>query len=380
MIKKILPAKNVILLLVFWLVVVLFMMFNSYLLTNLTPTKSLLVFGVLLITIIAAAFSVIGEADKISEILGEPYGTLILTLSIVIIEVALILSMLFGPVEAPEIAKDSVFSVMMIILNLILGICLIIGGNKYKGQNYNAQGTFVYLALIVILAGIGLILPTFMVGNGAGEFTLVQAYGVAFATLILYGIFISYQVGSFSFIFKQPANGGFEYEAVTDDDKNSKQGMLPEVKKEIIYRSVILVLFILPIVLLAHNLGAIVDYGIEEFDLPLALGGVLIAIIVFTPESMAAIKAATNNEMQKTINLCHGAFVATLGLTIPGVLLIGLFTNKKILLGLNGVEIFLFLVTILLSLITFNGRKTNPLLGFAHLILFFIYILFIFYP
>lgn len=137
---------------------------------------------------------------------------------------------------------------------------------------------------------------------------------------------------------------------------------------------------ILPIVLLSHHMAVVVDYGIKTANLPSLLGGVLIATIVFTPESMTAVKAALNNEFQRAVNLCHGAFVATVGLTVPLVLIVGLITGKSVLLGMTSTETLLFIITLLLSLTTFLGKRTTPMVGIMHLVLFAIFIMLIFNP
>ncbi|WP_201771409.1 hypothetical protein [Pedobacter antarcticus] len=151
-------------------------------------------------------------------------------------------------------------------------------------------------------------------------------------------------------------------------------------KNEIIIRSAVLIVTILPIVLLSHNMATVVDYGIKAANLPPLLGGVLIAIIVFTPESMTAVKAALNNEFQRAINLCHGAFVSTVGLTVPSVLIVGLITGKTVLFGLTATEMILFIITLLLSLMTFLGKRTTPMVGIMHLVLFLVFIMLIFNP
>lgn len=142
----------------------------------------------------------------------------------------------------------------------------------------------------------------------------------------------------------------------------------------------ILIAMILPIVLLSHSMAIVVDFGINAANLPPSLGGVLIAIIVFTPESMTAIKAAFNNEFQRVVNLCHGAFVSTVGLTVPAVLTIGLITNKTVQFGLTPSETILFIITLLLSLITFLGKRTTPMTGIMHLALFIIFVMLVFNP
>lgn len=149
---------------------------------------------------------------------------------------------------------------------------------------------------------------------------------------------------------------------------------------ELWIRSIVLMAMILPIVLLSHHMAVVVDYGIQAANLPQLLGGVLIAVIVFTPESMTAVKAAWNNEFQRAINLCHGAFVSTVGLTVPAVLIIGLITDKTVVFGMTATETILFVITLLLSVMTFLGKRTTPLVGIMHLVLFAVFILLIFNP
>ena len=377
MLKQIFSKDVIIKLLFFWLIVVLFQIFSSEINSFMYGSNALILFVVLLFVIVFASFTVVKQADVIAHKLGEPYGTLILTLSIVVIEVVLILAMLFGEEPNPTIAKDSVFSVLMIIINLVVGACLLIGGIKYQHQSYNAPGIMSYLSMIIILGGIGIILPSFVNGKGNGELTEVQAISIAIATLVLYFYFLYNQIGKYSFMYKQPQNNEFEY----TETYSISQDSVSKIKigrSELVWRIIVLIIFILPIVLLSHNLGAVVDYEIKELNLPNSLGGIIIAIIVFTPESITALKAVFQNELQRTINLCHGACVSTVGLTIPSVLIIGLLMDKQILLGLTNTEIVLFIVTFLLSLLAFNGRKTYPLLGALHLVLFVIYIVLIF--
>src|SRR5690606_13205655 len=151
-------------------------------------------------------------------------------------------------------------------------------------------------------------------------------------------------------------------------------------RSEVWIRSILLIAMILPIVLLSHYMAVVVDFGIEAANLPPLLGGVLIAVIVFTPESMTAVKAALNNEFQRAVNLCHGAFVSTVGLTVPSVLIIGLITGKTVLFGMNATETILFVITLLLSVMTFLGKRTTPIVGIMHLVLFAVFILLIFHP
>ncbi|ERJ58276.1 calcium:proton antiporter [Sphingobacterium paucimobilis] len=381
--NTILSKKTTIRLAIIWLVVLTFSFLGQQLTQALTPLHGALLFILLLSTIVYASFGVVKEADELAHKLGEPYGTLILTLSIVAIEVILISAVLLGPGESAEIAKDSIFSVMMIIMNLVIGICLLFGGLKYGEQEYNAQGTMTYLSMIIMLSGIALLLPNFIQGAGNGIFSNVQAIGIATLVSIMYACFLAYQMKDYRHLYLQPQRGHMEilYQNRQQNALTSETGAEQAIsKKEIVLRSILLIAMILPIVLLSHYMATVVDYGIKTANLPPLLGGILIAVIVFTPESMTAVKAALNNEFQRAINLCHGAFVSTVGLTVPAVLIIGLLTGKTVALGLTATETILFVITLLLSLMTFLGKRTSPILGIMHIILFALFILLVFNP
>jgi len=381
---QIIPRSTQIRLAAVWLIVLGFIVFGQSILGNhLSITIASLVFAVLLFTIIGAAFGVVKEADELAHKLGEPYGTLILTLSIVSIEVVLISAVLLGPGENPTIGKDSIFSVMMIIMNLVMGLCILFGGLKYGEQEYNAQGTLSYIAMIIMLGGLSMMLPNFIVGAGGGMFSNTQAIGLSVLVILLYAAFLLFQIKGYRHLYIQPKPGFMEVpfqEKIADDNNALVAADKGNDRKELWIRSVVLLLMILPIVLLSHNMAEVVDFGIKTANLPVLLGGVLIAIIVFTPESMTAIKAARNNEFQRAINLCHGAFVSTMGLTVPAILVIGLITGKSVLFGMTSTEMILFVITLLLSLITFNGKRTTPILGIMHLVLFAVFIMLIFNP
>lgn len=382
---SIFPTKTRMRLIGVWLIVILFMVFGGAITgDSLSPLVATSIFVVLLLTIIVAAFGVVKEADELAHKLGEPFGTLILTLSIVSIEVILISAVMLGPGENPTIGKDSIFSVMMIIMNLVIGLCILLGGRKYGEQEYNAQGTMSYIAMIIMLGGIALLLPNFIQGAGGGMFSNTQAIVLAIFIIVLYAVFLYFQMTGYRHLYVQPKEGSMEIHfkdrAIANNVTPHSEHTATDGKKEIWIRSIILIGMILPIVLLSHNMAVVVDYGIKAANLPTLLGGVLIAIIVFTPESMTAVKAALNNEFQRAINLCHGAFVSTVGLTVPSVLIIGLITGKTVLFGMNSTETILFVITLLLSLMTFLGKRTTPIMGIMHLVLFAVFTLLIFNP
>lgn len=385
------PTSTRIRLAIIWLIVgVFYLLGDSFFSESMSPTVAILAFVALLATIITASFGVVKEADQLAHKLGEPYGTLILTLSIVSIEVILIAAVMLGPGEFPTIGKDSIFSVMMIIMNLVVGLCVLLGSLKHGEQEYNAQGTLTYISMIVLLGGMSLLLPNVIVGMGNGAFTVMQSIVLSTLIIILYGAFLLLQMKGYRHLYVQPQKGAMEilfasrnsFSVAAEKNQEVKihKEETDESKKEIITRSLILLAMILPIVLLSHNMAIVVDYGIKAAELPPVLGGVLIAIIVFTPESITAIKAALNNETQRAINLCHGAFVSTVGLTVPAVLIIGLITGKTVLFGISSTETILFLLTVCLSFLTFFGKRTTPISGIMHLVLFAVFMMLIFNP
>lgn len=388
MLRDILSGRTLVRLLSVWAIVGVFVSFGpAWIEESLSGVSAILIFIILLATIVGAAFGVVREADQLAYKLGEPYGTLILTLSIVAIEVILIAAVMLGPGETSTIGKDSIFSVMMIIMNLVIGLCILVGGLRYGEQEYNSQGAMSYLGMIIMLGGIGLLLPNYIEGAGNGIFNDTQAIVISTLIVVLYGFFLFLQMKGYRHLYIQPQAGAMEIpysqRHTVDADKKGNAVSKKESKSlrsEIGIRSVVLIAMVLPIVFLSHDMAIVVDYGIAAADLPPVLGGVLIAIIVFTPESITAVKASLNNEAQRAVNLCHGAFVSTVGLSVPSVLIIGLLTRQTVMFGLSPTETILFVITLLLSLMSYLGKRTTPMVGIMHLVLFAVFILLIFSP
>lgn len=372
LIRQHIPNSSILKLLVPWVVVVVFLIGGpSWLHAPIDPVTAVVAFGVIFATILLAAFGVVHEADYLAHQLGEPFGTLILTLSIVMIEVILIAAVLLGPGEYPTIGRDSIFAVMMIILNLVLGICLLLGGRRFGEQEYNSQGAIAYVSMTLVLAGVGLILPNTL-STGNGTFWPVQAVAFAILTIGLYAVFLLMQTRRYKRFFVQPELGALTIPMEPVDDGTAPAPQ-PVDKLGILVHSILLVAMMLPIVLLAHDLALVIDFGIAAAGAPLALSGVLIAIIVFTPESITAIKAALANQLQRSINLCLGAFVSTVGLTVPAVLTVGLVTGKTVVMGISPTETVLLLMTVGLTALTFLGQRASALQGTLHLTLFAVF-------
>jgi len=379
-IRQHIPNSTIFKLVVAWAVVLVFMIGGpTWLHDPIDPIVAVICFVAIFATILMASFGVVHEADYLAHQLGEPYGTLILTLSIVAIEVILIVAVLLGPGENPTIGRDSIFAVMMIILNLVMGICLILGGLRFGEQEYNSQGALAYVAMTLLLAGVGLILPTTL-STGDGTFWPAQAIAFATLTIALYVAFLLMQTRGHKRFFIQPAVGSLAVQVERAGNDAPGEAKKPLDKRGIIIRSILLVALMLPIVLLAHDLALVIDFGIASAGAPLALGGVLIAIIVFTPESITAVKAAMANQLQRAINLCLGAFVSTVGLTVPAVLVVGLITGKTVVMGVSPTDTVLLVMTIGLTALTFMGQRASALHGTLHLTLFAVFGVLLFVP
>lgn len=381
-----------------WASVAAFQFFGSALLGQLgAPIPSLLVFAWLLGVIVWAAFGVVHEAEELAHRLGEPYGTLILTLSIVIIEVALISAVMLGAKGAPTLGRDTMFAVLMIVLNGVVGIGLLIGGLRHFSQGYNLKGASAYLAVIIPLTLIPLVLPNFTTSTADGTLTSFQSVAFSLFTLLLYGAFLILQTGRHSVFFQEPAGesnmpyGAAYVRARVQPELDATSGPAPVPEAGNVEpqatsggstRShvVLLLLNILPIVILAKSLATVLDFGIARLGAPVALGGILIAMVVFTPECIAALRAITTNQLQRAINLCLGAAASTLGLTVPAVLVIGLITGQPVVLGLSGTNMVILSMTLLLSTLTFTGTRTTMLEGAVHLSVFFVFLVLVFSP
>lgn len=357
-----------------WLVVAVFQFgASSWFVLPVTWPVAGVSFLVLFSTILGAAVGVVCFAERLAHELGEPYGTLILTLSVVSIEVILITGMMIVSADAATIGRDAIFSVMMIILNLVTGLSIVVGCLRHGEQEYNAQGGVAYVSMILTLTGIALVLPNAL-GPGSGSFSHAQAIAISAITMLTYAAFLTAQIGAYRRLFVQPNLGSLTipHGAARSEKSNARNKIN---HRFVVLRSLALVLFLVPIVLLSHHLALLIDIGIKHTGAPVAIGGVLIAIIVFTPESITAVKASLRNEMQRTINLCLGAFVSTVGLTVPAVLIVGLVTGKTVVLGLTAPDTVLSVLTIGLSALTFFGQRISLVQGILHLALFAVFVL-----
>jgi len=362
-----------------WLTVVAFFVLGPGWLGDLgAASVALGLFAWLFVVIIWSAFGVVHEAEELAHRLGEPFGTLVLTLAIVVIEVALVSAVMLGPGAEPTLGRDTMFAVLMIVLNGVVGLGLFLGGLRHHEQRYNLQGASAYLVVLIPLTCIALILPNFTTSTPGGTLSALQAGAFSLFTISLYAVFILLQTGRHNSFFVEPAAAAAP---VVVERKNGVERKKVPHRRGVAMRHTFLLLGnILPIVLLSKSLAKVLDFGIATLGAPSALGGVLIAGIVFTPEAVSALRAVMRNQLQRTINLCLGAAASTVGLTVPAILGIGLLTGQTVTLGLAPSEMVLLVITLVLCTQTFSARRTTLLEGAVHLVMFFVYLVLVFNP
>ena len=341
------------------------------------PVLVIALLGIIAV-ILVCAFGVVKQAEALAHRLGDPYGSLVLTLSIVLIEVILISAVMLGPGEHTTIARDSVMAVAMIIMNLVIGLALLLGGLRHRGMAHNRTGTSAYLSMLVVLVALAFGLPA-LIGTD-GSYTTGQEIPVIVLTLVLYAFFLYRQMGAQASDFTE-VDPRLRQSAARQEKAEATGGIrqvLAEHRTEVLVRLALLVVTVIPIVLLSHDMAALLDDGLGRLGAPVALAGVVIAGIVFLPESITAVRAALGGEAQRVNNLGLGALVSTVGLTIPAVLIIGMLTGQTVVLAESPANLLMLGVTLLLSVTTFAAKRVTAMHGAAHLVTFAVYVIVLF--
>jgi Ca2+:H+ antiporter len=334
------------------------------------PIAMIVMFVWLFAVILWSAICVVRHADCLAIKLGEPYGTLILTLSAISIEVVMISTAMLHGANNPTLGRDAIFAVVMIALNGLVGLCLLLGGLRHREQYYNLQGVNSYLNVIMTLAVIGLVLPDFTTSKSGPNFSTEQEVFLIVVSLLLYAIFLLIQTVRHRRYFMESED---VIAAATSAHHPVRVRSTP-------FHAAMLLLYLVVVILLAEKFAIPLDNGIEKFHMPQAFGGAIIAALVLCPEGLGAIRTSLGNQLQRSINILLGSVLATIGLTIPAVLAIGLIAKRSVTLGVEGGNLPLLLLTLAVSVVTFTSRKTNVLQGCIHLLLFAVFVLLIFAP
>ncbi len=321
----------------------------------------------LLAVLFGTVFAAVHHAEVIAHRIGEPYGTLLLTLAVTVIEVALIAAMMLGDQEVPALARDTVFAVVMIVCNGLVGVCIFVGGLRYREQDFQVTGSNLYLSVLFVLATITLILPDYTLTTPGPMYSAAQLGFVSVVTILLYGVFLYTQTIRHQNYFVSQASVNAE-------------GQIHVSNRLLAFSIMLLLVSLVGVVLLAKKFSLVVDVGTAWIGAPPAAAGVLVALLILLPESVAAVNAARENDLQKSINLALGSSIATIGLTIPAVAAAAYALNKQLVLGLNPQGSVLLILTFMLSMLTFGTGRTNILFGLIHMVVFAVFVFLVFIP
>lgn len=290
-----------------------------------------------------------------------------MTLAVTVIEVALIATIMLGEKPVPELARDTVFAVVMIVCNGLVGICILAGGLRYREQDIQVSGSSLYLSVLIVLGTITLIMPNYTLTTPGPVYSAAQLGFVSVVTVILYGVFLYTQtIRHRDYFINEPAGAKGDGAPIS----NPMLGL----------STVLLLVSLLAVVLLAKKFSLVVDFATARIGAPPAFAGVLVALLILLPESVAALGAARKNDLQKSINLALGSSLATIGLTIPAVAVAAYALDKNLVLGLNAQGMVLLVLTFFLSMLTFGTGRTNILFGLVHVVVFAVFVFMVFMP
>jgi Ca2+:H+ antiporter len=314
----------------------------------------------------AAVFAAVHHAEVLALKLGEPFGSILLAIAVTVIEVALVASIMLSGGEGSErVARDTVFAAVMIVLNGVVGLCLVLGASRHFEQTFQLQGASSALAVLGTLAVLALILPNFTVAVPGPSYSALQVEVIGLMSLALWGVFVFVQTIKHRDYFLDRTDGSDFVEAPPAPPGNL-----------IAFASlVLLAVSLVCVVLLAKVLSYPLDDGIAYVGLPKAFVGVVIAMLVLLPEGLAALKSAMRNRLQNSINLALGSAIASIGLTIPTVALVSVLLNRQIALGVSPTDMTLLALTLYISALTLGTGRTSVLQGAVHLVIFAAFLL-----
>lgn len=320
--------------------------------------------GLLLILSVMAA---VHHSEIIAHRVGEPFGTIILAVAVTIIEVSIIISlMVAGGKEAASLARDTVFSATMLILNGIIGLCLFIGSLKFHEQSFSKHSVTIALVSLVSIVVLTMVFPSYTSSVAGPYYSTSQLILVSVACLIIYAFFLLAQTKRHRDYF------------LSGDNDEAHATMI--TNREMIFSLVLLLLSLIIVVLLAKELSPTIENIVVSYNLPKALVGVIIAAVILLPEAIAAINAARKNKLQTSINLALGSALASIGLTIPAVATVSSIYDMKIILGLDNKSIILLGLSVFIVMLSLISGRTNLIYGVVLLVNLLTFIFLIIHP
>ena len=312
------------------------------------------------LALIGAVVAAVHHAEVVAHRVGEPFGTLVLAVAITVIEVALIVSlMLAGGPDKATLPRDTIYSAVMIICTGVVGMCLLAGGVSHHEQSFRLEGTNSALSALMALAGLSLVMPTFTTSSSVGTYTVSQLAFVAVSSLALWAVFVFVQTVRHRDYFLPGHDAGDE--AVHASPPTPLQA----------WASFGLLMVALVVVVgLAKQLSPVIEVAVAAAGAPKAVIGIAIALLVLLPETWAAVRAALANRLQTSMNLALGSALASIGLTIPAVVVTATVLELPLVLGLAAKDLVMLALTFLVATVTLATGRTNVMQGAVHLVLF----------
>jgi Ca2+:H+ antiporter len=304
----------------------------------------------------------VNHAEVVAHRVGEPYGSLVLAVAVTVIEVGLIVTLMIGGAPGSELlARDTVFAAVMITCNGIVGIALLIGAVRYHITIFNAEGSGAALATVTTLATLSLVVPTFAISRPGPVFTPAQLAFAAIASLVLYAAFVITQTVRHRDFFLPLTSAGEVVEAEEHADPPSNRTTLASLG--------LLLVALVAVVGLAKVETPAIEAGVAAVGFPESFVGVVIALLVLLPETLAAARAARRDRIQISLNLAFGSAMASIGLTIPAIAVASIWLEGPLVLGLDATQMVLLAVTVVVAILTVVPGRATRLQGVVHLVL-----------
>ncbi len=323
----------------------------------------------LALTLAGAVFAAVHHAEVVAHRIGEPYGTLVLAIAVTVIEVALIVSaMLSGGPEKAGLARDTVFAAIMIVCNGIVGLCLFVGGLRHREQEFQIRGASAAMAVLAALSVLTLVLPNYSNAVPGPVLSQPQLVFAGVVSLVLYGAFV--------FVQTVRHRDYFLLHGVADESIHAP----PPTRRMAWLSGALLLVCLVVVVGLAKALSPTIEYLVSRAGAPPALVGIIIASLVLLPEGLAALRAARADRLQTSLNLALGSALASIGLTIPTVAALFIWSGEPLLLGLSPKDSLLLFLSLIVSTLTLATGRTTILQGLVHLVVFAAFLLFALSP
>jgi len=312
------------------------------------------------VALMAAVQAAVHHAEVVAHRTGEPFGTLVLALAVTVIEVALIVSvMLAGGADKSALPRDTIYAAVMIICNGVVGLCLVVGGLRHHEQSFRIEGANASLAAVVAMATLTMVLPAFTTSAPGATYTLLQLAFASVASLALWVVFVFVQTVRHRDYFLPAVE-------VSSEESHAA----PPSNARAAASFGLLLLALVGVVGLAKVLSPSIEAALAASGAPKTVIGIVIALLVLLPETVAAVRAAHVNRLQTSLNLAYGSAIASIGLTIPVVAVASVWLEMPLVLGLEPKDLVLLVLTFVVSVITLTHGRTHMMQGFVHLVIF----------